>query len=64
MQATDGLHFGGLYHLAGGIPGGTSDKKNPHANTGDGGSILGLGRLLRVGNGNMLQYSCLENSVD
>jgi len=27
MQATDGLHFGGLYYLAGGIPGGTSDKK-------------------------------------
>ena len=28
------------------------------------GSILGLERLLRVGNGKWLQYSCLENSVD
>ena len=27
IQAIGGLHFGGLYHLAGGIPGGTSDKK-------------------------------------
>ena len=40
---------------------------NPSANagdTGDGSSIPGLGRFLGVGNGNPLQYSCLENSVD
>ena len=35
-------------------------KKNPAANAGDSGSIPGLG----VGNGNLLQYSCLENSMD
>ena len=27
-------------------------------------SILGLGRPSRVGNGNLLQHSCLENSMD
>ena len=32
--------------------------------TGDVGSILGLGRFFGEGNGNPLQYSCLENSVD
>ena len=32
--------------------------------TGDAGSILGLGRSLGVRNGNPLQYSCLENSMD
>ena len=26
--------------------------------------ILGLGRSAEVGNGNPLQYSCLENSID
>ena len=37
------------------------------ANAGDAryvGSIPGLGRSLGVGNGNPLQYSCLENSMD
>ena len=41
--------------------------KYPHANAGDvrdTGSILGLGRLSGVGNGNPLQYSRLENSMD
>ena len=32
--------------------------------TGDAGSIPGLGRSLGGGNGNPLQYSCLENSTD
>ena len=31
---------------------------------GDGGSIPGLGRSPGVGNGNTLQYSCLENPMD
>ena len=33
-------------------------------NEGDSGSILGLGRYPGEGNGNLLQYSCLENSMD
>ena len=40
---------------------------NPSANSGDArdvGSIPGLGRSLGEGNGNPLQYSCLENYVD
>ena len=41
--------------------------KNPPANAGDikvMGSIPGPGRSPGVGNGNPLQYSCLENSMD
>ena len=41
--------------------------KNPPANardTGDAGSIPGSGRSPGGGNGNPLQYSCLENSMD
>ena len=41
--------------------------KNPPANAGDTkdmGSIPGLGRSPGVGNGNLLQYSCLESSMD
>ena len=33
-------------------------------NAGDRGSIPGSGRSPREGNGNPLQYSCLENSMD
>ena len=33
-------------------------------NAGDLGSIPGLGRSPGEGNGNLLQYSCLENSMD
>ena len=35
--------------------------KEPACNAGDTGSIPGLGRFLQEGNGNPLQYSCLEN---
>ena len=38
--------------------------KNPPANAGDWGSIPGLGSSPGEGNGNPLQYSCLENSMD
>ena len=41
--------------------------KNPSANAEDArdaGSILGSGSFPEVGNGNLLQYSCLENSTD
>ena len=33
-------------------------------NTGDTGSISGSGGSCMGGNGNLLQYSCLENSMD
>ena len=33
-------------------------------NVGSPGSIPGLGRSSREGNGNPLQYSCLENPMD
>ena len=38
--------------------------KNPPANAGDIGLIPGLGRSPGEGNGNLLQYSCLESSTD
>ena len=38
--------------------------KNPPANAGDTGVIPGLGRAPGGGNGNPLQYSCLEHSMD
>ena len=38
--------------------------KSLPANAGDLGSILGLGRAPGEGNGNPLQYSCLENHMD
>ena len=43
------------------------EVKNPPANTadtGDVGSIPGSGRSPEEGNGNPLQYSCLENFMD
>ena len=46
-----------------GFPDG-SVVKNPSANAGNTGSIPGLGRSSGGGNGNPLQYSCLENSMD
>ena len=46
-----------------GFSGGSVGKKWV-CNAGDLGSILGLGRSPGEGNGNSLQYSCLENSMD
>ena len=46
-----------------GFPGG-SDGKVSACNVGDPGSILGMERFPGEGNGNPLQYSCLENSMD
>ena len=51
----------GLYSLD--FPGG-SVVKNQLANAGDMGSIHGSGRSLGEGNGNPLQYSSLENSMN
>ena len=42
------------------FPGG-SDGKESACNAGDLGSIPGLGKSPGEGNGNPLQYSCLEN---
>ena len=46
-----------------GFPGG-SDGKESGSSAGDPGSIVGLGRSSREGNGSPLQYSCLENFMD
>ena len=43
---------------------GALDGKVSAYNVGDPGSIPGLGRSPGEGNGNPLQYSCLENSMD
>jgi len=46
-----------------GFPGGTG-VENPPAHIGDMGLILGSGRSPGGGNGNSLQYSYLENSME
>ena len=46
-----------------GFPGGSDDKESS-CNAGDLGLIPGSGRSPGEGNGNPLQYSCLENSMD
>ena len=45
------------------FPGASDGKASAH-NAGDLGSIPGLGRSPGEGNGNPLQYSCLENPRD
>ena len=45
------------------IPGGSDGKASVY-NAGDLGLIPGLGRSSGEGNGNPLQYSCLENPMD
>ena len=42
----------------------TSEVKASASNVGDLGSIPGLGRSPGEGNGNPLQYSCLENPME
>ena len=46
-----------------GFPGG-SDGKESACNAGHSGSIHRMGRYPGEGNGNPLQYPCLENSMD
>ena len=46
-----------------GCPGGSDDKAFAYS-AGDLGLIPGLGRSPGEGNGDPLQYSCLENSMD
>ena len=45
------------------LPGGSDGKASAY-NVGDPGLIPGSGRSPGEGNGNPLQYSCLENSMD
>ena len=52
-----------IYLLPQGFPG-SSDGKVSACNAEDPGSIPGLGRPPGKGNGNPLQYSCLENAMD
>ena len=61
MSTRNISHICNIKHLV------TQAKKNLPANagdTGDAGSVPGLGRYPGEGNGNPLQYSCLENSMD
>ena len=46
-----------------GFPGSLDDKEFD-CNAGDLGSVSGLGSSPGEGNGDSLQYSCLENSMD
>ena len=46
------------------FPGGSEGKASAYNILGDLGSILGSGRSPGEGNGNPLQYSCLENPID
>ena len=46
-----------------GFPGGSDGKESTY-NAGDPGSIPGSGRSPAEGNGYLLQYFCLENSMD
>ena len=43
---------------------GSLEGKAPARNAGDPASIPGLGRSTGEGNGNPLQYSCLENPMN
>ena len=46
-----------------GFPGGSEGKASA-CNVGDPGSVPGSGRSPGEGNGNLLQYACLENPTD
>ena len=52
-----------MFAILVGFPG-DSDGNESVCNAGDVGSVSGLGRSPGEGNGNPLQYSCLENSTD
>ena len=60
------LNFLGYVIYILGFPGGEVVKNMPAnaGGTGNGGSVPGSGRYPGEGNGNPLQYSCLENPMD
>ena len=60
---TQNLQFLAWQNLTSGFPGG-SDGKESACSVGDQDLIPGLGRFPGEGNGNPLQYSCLENPMD
>ena len=59
-QTTTQLHSS---HMLADFPGGSDGKASAYK-AGDMGSVPGLGRFPAEGNGNPLQYSCLENPTD
>ena len=63
IQLSDWTTMLMVLNISVGFPGG-SDGKEPACNSGDPDSIPGLGRSPGKGNGNPLQYSCLENPMD
>ena len=62
-DTTEELTLSTLYYIYMHFPGGSDGKESP-CNAGDLGSVPGLGRSLGEGNGNSLQYSCPENSME
>ena len=62
MVKTKPDHSGAVSGLLGGVKSGSGVKNLP-ANAGDSGSTPGSGRSPGEGNGNPLQYSCLENPM-
>ena len=63
ITAAISIIFASKMHVMLSFPSG-SDGKASACNVEDLGSILGLGRSPGEGNGNPLQYSCLENPTD
>ena len=57
------IHICVCIYIFAGFPG-YSDSKESACNAGDLGSIPELGRYPGEGNGNPLQYTCLEISMD
>ena len=62
ISSSSNILFADIFSYCG-LPGG-SDGKVSACNAGDPGSIPRLGRSPGEGNGNPLQYSCLEDSMD
>ena len=52
-----------MVYTTSGFPGGSVGRESA-CNAGDTGSVPGLGRSPGEGNGNSLQYFCLENPMD
>ena len=63
FSTVSGTDYNPSKYLTDGFPGGSVGKESA-SNMGDTGLIPGWGRSPGEGNGNPLQYSCLENSMD